>query len=79
MNTGWHSPERSLPAQQVVLIDDARYRPAFANPGTVTDQEASTVSIREECLMLLEKKRELAYHVVWRPIWEFCTYIATST
>jgi len=47
------SPEGSLPAQQVVLIDDARDGSALADARTVPDQVGCSVLVGQEGLVLL--------------------------
>lgn len=50
------SPEGSLPAQQVVLIDDARDGSALADARTVPDQIGCSVLVGQEGLVLLRTR-----------------------
>ena len=47
------SPERSLPALQVVLQDDAGHRAALPHASTVSDQEACSLVVLQDHLVLL--------------------------
>lgn len=51
-------PKWSLPAQQVILVDDPSNRPAFPHTSSIADQIGSSVTAREECLMLLQETKD---------------------
>lgn len=55
------SPEGSLPAQQVVLIDDPGDGPALPDTSAVTYQIGRPVSVGEERLVLLHRCGQISH------------------